>query len=258
MYATNFFETKILNLARGTSITAPVKMYLGLFLNNPTDIGGGTEISYSGYSRKEIAFDAPIASGTGLSIQNTSVISFAESPSLVGSVGYIGIFDALSGGNMWLYGQLGTPLNVQTGVSPVVRVGTIKYVMSGNLNTYYRTAILNTLRGFNCPGFFPYYALMTGNPDSGGIEFSGSGYARTAIAFGDPSEQANGNMQISNTALATTPESTGLWGTLSHISLYDAPSNGNPFITVQLNMSYDMIAGSVCQFQVGAFKVNIN
>lgn len=258
MYATDFFETKILNLARSTSITAPSKMYLGLFLNNPEDIGGGIEVNYSGYARQEISFSVPTVSGTGLSIQNTSVITFAESSSLVGQVGYIAVFDALSGGNMWLYGKLGTNLNVQSGVSPVVRAGMIKYIMTGNLNTYYRTAILNTLRGTSCSGFSAYIALMTGNPDSGGVEFSGSGYSRIPVSFGIPSEQANGNMQMANSSTATSSEATGLWGTLSNISIYDASANGHPFLSIPLGTTYDMVSGSVCQFPVGNLKININ
>ena len=45
MYATDYFETLILNLARGVSATAPQTMYLALYLNDPSDTGGGTEVS---------------------------------------------------------------------------------------------------------------------------------------------------------------------------------------------------------------------
>lgn len=258
MYATNFFETKILNLARSVNITAPQKMYIGLFINNPEDAGGGTEISYTGYTRKEIKFDAPATSGTGLEIKNSELITFSESNSTAGTVSYIGIFDAVSGGNMWLYGQLGTSIDIQSGVSPVIRAGMIKFIMTGNLNTYYRTAILNTLRGTSCPGFNAHLALMGGNPDSGGTEFSGSAYSRVPIRFNAPSEQPNGNSQMSNSELVVSPEATGFWGNLTHVSIYDAASNGHPYITIPLSVSYNMIAGTVCQFQVGRFKINVN
>ena len=55
MYATNYFEEKMLNLMHGYNISAPEKLYLELFLTDPGDAGtGGTPISYSGYARQEI------------------------------------------------------------------------------------------------------------------------------------------------------------------------------------------------------------
>ena len=259
MYATNYFETKILNLARSVSLTAPAKLYLGLFLNNPEDTGGGTEISYSGYSRKEIKFDAPISLGNaGLEIRNSELITFAQCNANIGNVGYIGIFDAATGGNMLLFGQLTTPIAVQHDVSPIVRAQMIRYIMTGNMNEYYRTAVLNTLRGMNCSGFTPYLALFNGSPDSGGIEFVGNGYARVAMNFSVPSEQSNGNSQTSNTSLVTTPEATGLWGQLTHVAIYDAAANGHAFMTIPLDSSYNVTEGTVIQFQPGKFKMNIN
>ena len=119
-------------------------------------------------------------------------------------------------------------------------------------------AILNTLRGTSCPGFNAHLALMGGNPDSGGTEFSGSAYSRVPIRFNAPSEQPNGNSQMSNSELVVSPEATGFWGNLTHVSIYDAASNGHPYITIPLSVSYNMIAGTVCQFQVGRFKINVN
>lgn len=54
MYATDYFERLTLNLLRGQSATAPVRVYIGLFLNNPGDEGGGTEAGYSGYARQRL------------------------------------------------------------------------------------------------------------------------------------------------------------------------------------------------------------
>lgn len=259
MYATNYFETRILNLVRSVSLTAPAKLYLGLFLNNPEDTGGGTELSYSSYNRKEIKFDAPTpASGGGLEVRNSELITFPQCNTNVGNVGYIGIFDAPTGGNMLLFGQLTTPISVQKDVAPIVRAQMIRYIMTGNMNEYYRTAVLNTLRGANCPGFVPYLALFNGNPDSGGVEFTGNGYERVEMNFSAPAEMSNGNSQTSNTALVVTPEATGFWGQLTHVAIYDAATNGHAFMTIPLSASYNMTEGTVCQFQVGKFKININ
>ena len=78
MYASNFYENLVLNLMRGQSAAAPSNLYLALFLSNPGDTGSeGTEISYTGYARQPITFSSPAASGSGLMVQNTAMISFA-------------------------------------------------------------------------------------------------------------------------------------------------------------------------------------
>lgn len=78
MYATDYFETMILNLARGISATAPTAVYLALFLNDPGDAAGGTEVAYPGYARMPITFSEPAPSGQGMGIQNTAAITFAK------------------------------------------------------------------------------------------------------------------------------------------------------------------------------------
>ena len=41
MYATNYFENLMLNVARQQNITAPSTMYLALYQSNPSDTGTG-------------------------------------------------------------------------------------------------------------------------------------------------------------------------------------------------------------------------
>ena len=78
MYACDYLETGFLNVLRGVTFAAPTKVYLALFLNDPGDSGtAGTEISYAGYARMEIAFSEPAVSNGGIGIQNLSDITFA-------------------------------------------------------------------------------------------------------------------------------------------------------------------------------------
>lgn len=186
MYATDYFENKICNLTRGQSISAPVTVYLGLFVTNPgddwTSVKGG-EVTYAGYSRQAINFSSPAASGQGLMIQNAEAISFEEASTSGGSVTHLGVLDSLSGGNMLLYGQLDTALSIQAGVTPVIRASSIKWIFSGNLSTYYRTAIMNVMRGQSVNGFSPYAAFFNGDPSGSGSEFSGNNYDRFALTF---------------------------------------------------------------------------
>ena len=259
MYATNFFETAMLNLMRGTSITAPSNLYLALFLSNPGDTGTeGTEVTYSGYARQAITFSAPAASGSGLAMQNTALITFPEAPASAGSVTYVAVMDSLSGGNMWLYGQLDQALTIQAGVSPVFRAGSVKWIWSGNLSTYYRTAVMNTLRGTNCSGFTPYVALCNGDPTGAGNEFSGNNYTRIAVTMTAPAQQTSGTALSQNTAEIISGVATGNWGTLDTVAIYDASSSGNAFAVINIGTSYSVTTGYAVGFHAGDLQFNIN
>lgn len=259
MYASNYFEELMLNLMRGQAITAPSRLYLGLFLSNPGDTGtGGTEVNYSGYQRQQISFSAPATAGSGLRIQNSAEITFPESPSDAGTVTYIGVFDAQSNGNMLLYAQLSTALAVQPGVSPVFRAGSIKWTWSGNLSTYYRRAIMNTLRGTSLAGFSPYLALCNGDPTGSGSEFSGGNYARIACTMSAPTQQASGAAMSQNSARVDSNASTAAWGNLNAIAVYDAASSGNAFCVINLDVTYSLISGASVGIKAGRIQVSIN
>lgn len=254
MYATNYFEDLMLNLAaQAQTITAPAKLYLELFQSNPGDAGtGGTPISYSGYARQEIVFSEPATDGNGLSMQNTELISFAESPINAGTVQYVGVYDSLSGGNLLLYGQLDTPLVVNAQVSPVFREGSIKWIWSGNLANYYRRAIMNSLRGTDCAGFNAYIGLHNGDN-----EFSGNNYARIPVTFTTPAQQASGADMMSNATELVSSIATGNWGTLNRVVIYDAATNGHAYAEINVT-SISMTTGYAVVFHAGDLQFSIN
>ena len=104
-----YAERKVLDLLfKNTSFTAP-QAYIGLFTSDPTDSASGTEASGSGYAR--IRIDNKMSSATANSdnsqITNSSAITFAEaSGGAFGTITHIGIFDALSSGNLLAHGAL--------------------------------------------------------------------------------------------------------------------------------------------------------
>ena len=263
MYATNYFENAMLSLMRGTSITAPANVYLALFLSNPKDTGTeGTEITYSGYERRAFTFSDPTSSGGGLVMENTELISFPESNTSAGTVTYVAVYDSLTGGNMWLYGQLDTALTVQTGVSPVFRAGSVKWIWSGNLSSYYREAIMKTLKGggqgINCSGFSPYVGFCNGDPTGTGNEFSGNNYARVAVSMTAPSQQSSGTALSVNTADVLTGIATGSWGMLNTVAIFDAETNGNAYAVIPLGSTYNVTSGYAVGFHAGALQFNVN
>lgn len=80
--------------------TRPSTVYLALFTAAPNDAGGGTEVSGNGYARQAVAFGA--ASGGAAS--NTGAITFPTATASWGTVTHVGIFDALTAGNLLWHG----------------------------------------------------------------------------------------------------------------------------------------------------------
>ena len=110
---TDYLEDKILkHVFTNTSYTSPTTVYVGLFTVAPTDAGGGTEVSGSGYARKSAAFTV---SGTGTLATNSSAIEFDAATGSWGTIVAIAVFDALTTGNMLAFADLTTSKAISTG-----------------------------------------------------------------------------------------------------------------------------------------------
>lgn len=258
MYATNYLETILLNVLKGVSATAPVKVYLALYFNSPTETGtSGTEISYSGYARQEMQFSAPAAINGGIGIQNLSDVTFPVTPSALGTITHIGILDSLTGGNMLVYGEFTESITVSANEAPVIVAGEAQWWLIGHMSNAYKAKALNFLRGTNLSGKNPYLSLFNGNPESAGSELNGGGYARVLLTFGAPTEQASGNMQIANSLSASTARATTAWGTWTYTVIYDAASSGEPMFYIQ-RTAKEMRKGLLAMVDVGALNVAVN
>ena len=111
----NYLEERVINhYLRGASSTAPSTMYVALFLNNPTDAGTGTEVSGTGYARQRITFKAPTQVAGKAQTTNNAEIEFPSAGSNWGLVTHAAVYDDLTGGNMYIYGALRNPKDVQT------------------------------------------------------------------------------------------------------------------------------------------------
>jgi hypothetical protein len=86
------------------SATRPTAWYVGLFTGAPSDTGGGTEVSGSGYARK--ATGTLSGSGTATTFTNASAIEFAVATGTWGTVSHAAIFDAETDGNMLAWAPL--------------------------------------------------------------------------------------------------------------------------------------------------------
>jgi len=110
---TDYLEDKILkHVFTNVAYTSPTTLYVGLFTTAPTDAGGGTELSGSGYARKSAAFTV---SGTGTLATNSSAIEFDAATGTWGTIVAIAIFDALTTGNMIAFADLTASKTIATG-----------------------------------------------------------------------------------------------------------------------------------------------
>lgn len=99
----DYLENTLINaVLRGTAYTSPSKVYLALFTNDPTDAGTGTEVSSGAYARREITFSAP---SNGVAVSSADVL-FPVATASWGTITHIGIYDALTGGNLLFHGVL--------------------------------------------------------------------------------------------------------------------------------------------------------
>lgn len=112
---TDYTENLVLNwLFTNNSATRPTAWFVGLFTAAPSDTGGGTEVSGSGYARK--ATGTITVSGTATTATNSAAIEFdPASGGNWGTITHAAIFDASTGGNMLAWAQLTTARTINNG-----------------------------------------------------------------------------------------------------------------------------------------------
>jgi hypothetical protein len=117
-----YLQDKVVNLSlRNTAYTAPTTVYVGLFTTSLTAGGSGTEVSGGSYARVSATFTA---SSSGATASNAD-ITFPTATASWGTVTTIGIYDALTTGNLLYF----TPLDV----NKTIDSGDIFKITSGNL-----------------------------------------------------------------------------------------------------------------------------
>ena len=119
----NFLENALINATlRNTTYTSVATVYVSLWTSDPTDAGSGTEVSGGSYARTAVTFAAP---SNGVST-NSADVTFPTATASWGTVGWIGINDALTTGNLLYH----TPLDT----SKTIDSGDIFKISTGNLS----------------------------------------------------------------------------------------------------------------------------
>ena len=110
----NFLENALINATlRNTTYTSVATVYVSLWTSDPTDAGSGTEVSTSGtgYARTAVTFGAP---SNGVTL-NSADVTFPTATASWGTVGWIGINDAATSGNLLYHTALDTSKTIDSG-----------------------------------------------------------------------------------------------------------------------------------------------
>lgn len=108
----NYLENKLLDhVLRNVSYTSPTTTFVGLFTSDPTDAGSGTEVSGGSYARQSLS----VTTASGGVVTSSADITFPQATASWGTVSHIGIFDALTSGNLLMHTPLTTSKTIDEG-----------------------------------------------------------------------------------------------------------------------------------------------
>ena len=123
----NFLENALINATlRNTSYTSPAAVYVGLYTSDPTDANTGTEVSGGSYTRTAVTMGAP---SNGVST-NSAAIEFPQASGSWGTVGWIGILDATSSGNLLYHTALDTSKTISSGDIFKIAIGGLSVTLA--------------------------------------------------------------------------------------------------------------------------------
>ncbi|HBH37612.1 MAG TPA: hypothetical protein DDX06_04425 [Curvibacter sp.] len=124
----DYLENKLIDhVFRGQAYTAPSTIYFALFTSSCSDSAGGTEVTGGSYARASLAASLAnwagtqsagstvASSGTSGTTSNNGVVTFATPSAGWGTVTHLGIYDAVSSGNLLICRALTVSKTINSG-----------------------------------------------------------------------------------------------------------------------------------------------
>ena len=122
-----YLEDALINATlRNTTYTSVATVYVSLWTSDPTDAGSGTEVSGGSYARTAVTFGAP---SSGVST-NSADVTFPTATGTWGTVGWIGINDASTSGNLLYHSPLDVAKSITTGDVFKIATGNLSVELS--------------------------------------------------------------------------------------------------------------------------------
>lgn len=123
----NYLENALINATlRNTSYTSPTTVYVGLYTSDPTDANTGTEVSGGSYARTAVTFGAP---SDGVST-NSAAVEFPQATGTWGTVGWIGLLDASTSGNLLYHTALDASKTIASGDIFKIATGSLSVTLA--------------------------------------------------------------------------------------------------------------------------------
>tara|TARA_R110001632_G_scaffold103973_1_gene212789 strand:- start:356 stop:796 length:441 start_codon:yes stop_codon:yes gene_type:complete len=124
-YTENLALKWILTTDGPAASARPTAWYLGLYTTDPTDADTGTEVSGNGYTRESVAFTV-----TTDTAENSATVTFGPATASWGTVTHVGVFDAVTGGELLFHGALTTSKAIATDDSLQVTAGNLTITLA--------------------------------------------------------------------------------------------------------------------------------
>ena len=123
----NYLQNALINaVLRNTTYTSPATVYVSLWTSDPTDAGSGNEVSGGSYARTSVTFASP---SNGVTSNNADV-SFPQATASWGTVGWIGLNDASTSGNLLFHTPLDTSKTIDSGDIFKIASGSLTVTLS--------------------------------------------------------------------------------------------------------------------------------
>jgi hypothetical protein len=124
--ASDYLENAALTWAlTAGAVTRPTAWYIGLFTTNPTDAGTGTEVSGGSYARQTVSFTVTSDTAT-----NGSTVTFPTATGDWGEIGWVGVYDAQTSGNLLFHGAVSVPKSILTGDTFQISTGNLAITLA--------------------------------------------------------------------------------------------------------------------------------
>lgn len=135
MATSDYLEQRIVDFVLNSNaeftFTSPTNVYVALFTADPSDAGGGTEVSGVDYARVDSgSFSTMTGVTTGIT-SNLAEIAFAQAGAGGwGTVTAVGLFDASTAGNLLYHGGLTVDKLVDANDTFKIAIGDLEITLS--------------------------------------------------------------------------------------------------------------------------------
>jgi len=243
----NVVETQIANwMFRNTDMpTAPTSVYVSMHTADPGDTGA-SETTYTSYARVAVSttagWTAPAAGGGGRFSENVAAVAFPTVGATGATVGWYGLWDALTSGNYLGTIPMAATRALVTGDPPQANAGDLDFTVTG-LSTYLADIVLKWMFRNTAAAGAPndvFAALFSADPGLTGANelTSTGGYSRKGATTGTAGSGASSafdaptNGVTTNNAVITldtngATASANYSATATHGGFFDAITAGN-------------------------------